>query len=298
MQAGHPQSQDQLGYPPSSNRGPPSTDPGFPRKPPAAMPVMTTTERQLSRQFLEFRDERVSSEQHIWAKLDELTNSVRDLYSRSEKDQWNKGMRQPAIANSAVDGAEVSSNLLEILRSQVTGLKDEVAVQHSAIEQFVTAERDIRRILEKFVPRLTQIEDSVARVSDQVVANLQRTVVSPDAAGTHQGNLDMAKPLQDIFHKLVEQDALINDCRAVVSTFEQQVTKQAADMSCTRSLLTEIQIQSPLHAVRASRIALRSMELSKEERQAALKSLESKEEAIRVDIDKARRKAIDPTPSV
>jgi len=71
---------------------------------------------------------------------------------------------------------------------------------------------------------------------------------------------------------------------------EQKQHQHFKELGALRAVLIEVHVNLPLHAVRASRIALRSTELSKEERKLALSSLEAKEQQIRADIDKVRER--------
>jgi len=68
-------------------------------------------------------------------------------------------------------------------------------------------------------------------------------------------------------------------------SFEEKLNQQAEELEKITKVVSEMHANLPLHAVRASRIALRSSELSKEDRRQALASLDKKEEQIRAGID-------------
>merc|ERR1711972_709305 len=74
------------------------------------------------------------------------------------------------------------------------------------------------------------------------------------------------------------------------SQLQDVVQQQTNELSVHRSLLIELHTNLSLHAVRASRIALRSLELSREERSLALASLETKEQQIRSDMEGVRER--------
>lgn len=62
--------------------------------------------------------------------------------------------------------------------------------------------------------------------------------------------------------------------------------QQVQQLTALRSLVVEVHVNLLLHAVKASRIALRCTDLSKEERRLALQSLDAKERLVREDIGK------------
>jgi len=68
-----------------------------------------------------------------------------------------------------------------------------------------------------------------------------------------------------------------------VRALDERQQLQQGELSAIRSVLIEVHMNLPLHSIRASRIALRSTELSKEERELALSSLETKEQQIKAE---------------
>jgi len=97
----------------------------------------------------------------------------------------------------------------------------------------------------------------------------------------------------DLLGKLKEQrlhDEIIAELKGRLEEVEQNHHKHLQDLATLRMLLIEIHLNVPVHAVRASRIGLRSSELSKEERKAALSSLEAKEQQLRANIDRIRER--------
>lgn len=77
-------------------------------------------------------------------------------------------------------------------------------------------------------------------------------------------------------------------------SFEEKLNQQAEELEKITKVVSEMHANLPLHAVRASRIALRSSELSKEDRRQALASLDKKEEQIRAGIDSQQYMPVDP----
>lgn len=67
---------------------------------------------------------------------------------------------------------------------------------------------------------------------------------------------------------------------------EDYQSEQAQQLASLRSLVVEVHMNLLLHAVKASRIALRCTDLSKEERRLALQSLDAKERLVQEDISK------------
>jgi hypothetical protein len=76
-------------------------------------------------------------------------------------------------------------------------------------------------------------------------------------------------------------------------SFEEKLNQQAEELEKITKVVSEMHANLPLHAVRASRIALRSSELSKEDRRQALASLDKKEEQIRAGIDSQQYMPLD-----
>merc|ERR1712183_1009313 len=75
-----------------------------------------------------------------------------------------------------------------------------------------------------------------------------------------------------------------------IKQLDEKLERQAGELSLWRQVLIEVNLTLPLHAVRASRIALRSTELSAEERRLVLESLESKESKIRTQTERVRER--------
>merc|ERR1711976_192765 len=83
--------------------------------------------------------------------------------------------------------------------------------------------------------------------------------------------------------KLQEFGERISTCHAYLKSVEDQLQRCARDAAENRSTS---QILLPLSVVRASRIAVRSTDLEKEEKQAVIRALEEREAHIASQIDK------------
>lgn len=104
--------------------------------------------------------------------------------------------------------------------------------------------------------------------------------------------------VQDLHKKILQLQARIEQGPATMTSggpgapdpqwqksFEDRLWQQAKELSNLKNIVTDVHASLPLHAVRASRIALRSTELSKEDRRLALASLDKKEAQIRAEVD-------------
>merc|ERR1711956_55338 len=96
--------------------------------------------------------------------------------------------------------------------------------------------------------------------------------------GSSMAGSDLQTATGDVFAKL----------QGRMKEVEQKQHQHFKELAALRAVLIEVHVNLPLHAVRASRIALRSTELSKEERKLALSSLEAKEQQIQAEVQRLR----------
>jgi len=246
---------------------------GEPTKP---MTVMTATERQLTRHIIEERDERIRAVGDLWAKLRDLQREVQRLAQ-------NGTTSKPIGTSAKPEGPE-----LEALRSELSRQKHQQDSHRAHIESMLDSLRanlqktelevhEGRSSLTMLMGRLESLRDSQGRPGDG--RSEDKLSITGSAMGSTAGS-DSQTVSGDQVAKL----------QGRLKEFEQKQHQHFKELAALRAVLIEVHVNLPLHAVRASRIALRSTELSKEERKLALSSLEAKEHQIRADIDKVRER--------
>lgn len=122
-----------------------------------------------------------------------------------------------------------------------------------------------------------------------------------------RAEIEQSSVVQDLQKKILQLDSRISQGPATITSsvagapdaqwqksFEDRLWQQAKELSNLKNIVTDVHASLPLHAVRASRIALRSTELSKEDRRLALASLDKKEAQIRAEVDNVANQRTQP----
>mmetsp|Transcript_49930 Transcript_49930/g.99096 ORF Transcript_49930/g.99096 Transcript_49930/m.99096 type:complete len:273 (+) Transcript_49930:41-859(+) len=244
-------------------------------EPTKPMTVMTATERQLTRHIIEERDERIRAVGDLWAKL-------RDLQRELQKLAQTGPTSRPVSTNAKPDGPE-----MEALRSELSKQQRQQDSHRAHVESMLTA---LRAAMQK-----TEIEVHEGRTSlGMLMGRLESLRESQGRPGEGRSDdrpaasLGSSTASSDL--KASSGDTALAKLQGKLKEMEQKQHQHFKELAALRAVLIEVHVNLPLHAVRASRIALRSTELSKEERKLALSSLEAKEQQIRADIDKVREK--------
>eukprot|EP00419_Tripos_fusus_P009610 CAMPEP_0172669702 /NCGR_PEP_ID=MMETSP1074-20121228/9852_1 /TAXON_ID=2916 /ORGANISM="Ceratium fusus, Strain PA161109" /LENGTH=281 /DNA_ID=CAMNT_0013486515 /DNA_START=152 /DNA_END=997 /DNA_ORIENTATION=- len=258
------------------------------------MAIMSATERQLTRQIIGERDERARAVNDLWAKLRELQEEVGRATQTSGAGSRcsNEGPLQeshPVMAEMRALRIELQNHQqrIDTHDSQLNQVERNSVELKASLHR---AEVDIRgRFKEDLVALVSQ--EGQARFGNELG---DEQVASGAAKGSGTGGSDCRfdfESLLDKFDSAKPDDESLASLRSVVSDIEVRQQHILDEISTLRALLVEVHVNLPLHAVRASRIALRSTELSREERKLALASLESKEQQIRSDIEKVRERS-------
>lgn len=207
---------------------------------PVSMAVMSTTERQLSNQFLEFRKERMKAEEQLWAKLNELSAYFQKTSSNinADHDLLTKLDMPKAIPDreplNAISDRE-SSTYVARLSQRVDALETQVST------------------LSQTVVRFAGSSQAVSAVTKQLPAISS----SPD----------IIKPiLQEIQDALSQQAAKMN-------TIEQELRDQWEYVEDTKQKLSG-------HCIKISKITLKSMDLPPSERKVAIDKLTEKHDKL------------------
>lgn len=124
------------------------------------------------------------------------------------------------------------------------------------------------------------------------------SMLPPSQINDLRAEIEQSSAVQDLQKKILQLQSRIEQGPATMASsvsgapdaqwqksFEDRLWQQAKELSNLKNIVTDVHASLPLHAVRASRIALRSTELSKEDRRLALASLDKKEAQIRAEVD-------------
>lgn len=246
------------------------------RSPTRPMTVMTATERQLTRHIIEERDERVKAINDLWAKLQDLQQEVQRVRMTPCDYKGPKTLPAEAIVELDTLKAELAAQ-----RSQLAGhcaaMDGSLEALRCSVQRAEAEVREGRMDLNALAHRFAELRES-------------RTKAIESSKATSGTGLEPQRALELAGAPAGELTASLTALRNKVRDLEMKQQQQVKELAALRSVLIEVHVNLPLHAVRASRIALRSTELSREERKLALSSLEAKEQQIRFEIDKVRER--------
>jgi len=251
---------------------------GEPCKP---MIVMTATERQLARHILQERDERVRAFGDLQARL-------QDLQRELQKQGQTGATLRPA------DACPNQEHELRALTAEVRTQQHQQDSHRAVVESAISA---LRATLQKTdaevnsgrsalgtltgrLERLANLVDKRGRVGEERIDGKLAPVDAAGSPGSGVGGSDLQS----------KGDTTAAQLEGRLEEIEQKQQKLTKDLATLRAAIIEVHINVPVHAVRASRIALRSAELSREERRVALSSLEAKEQQLRADIERIRER--------
>lgn len=267
---------------------------------------MTAAERQLTRHIIGERDERVRAVNDLWAKLRELQEEIGKAGQTSGSAQTCGAISRSSNDSRLHESHPVVAEM-QALRVQLQSQQRQMDTHDGHFNQvdrnfselkasLQKAELDIRG---KFKEELSAL---VVRLSEEGHARFgtaqddeqvhHQCAAAPLGSGT--GGSEWRFGFESLLDKSDSgkpDDVSLVSLRSAVSAIEVRQQQLLDELSTLRALLIEVHVNLPLHAVRASRIALRSTELSREERKLALASLESKEQQIRSDIEKVRERS-------
>jgi len=218
--------------------------------------AMTVAERQLSKKLIEERDDRIKSVNELWAAVKEL--------------QAGTSKAPDAAADAGGSFGSRLDRLRTDMEADIANMRAELSLHPKALSE-LEALRIAQRKVELQVQELQAKIITIAMQPQSSSRQPSKTLDASNAEGSAAAPPAVAQQIEDLWHSL--------------QAIENLQEGQSQDLMSFRQVLVEMHISLPLHAVRASRMALRSSELCKEERQQALLSLEEKERAIKLDID-------------
>jgi len=267
------------------------------------MTLMSAGERQLMRHIIEERDERIKASHALWAKLEDLQQQVSAVRAA------------PPVASSTLGIGDAHE--VEAFRAELAAQRNQLASQRSNFDESLEVLRSgLRRAEMEAQEDSARTKEDIRALSDKVDREVKELRAKAGKGGKEEQAADAgrSRPWEAAQREAAEREAaelqaareegnranakfdeqlemLQGQVQSVEERQQQQEElqqQQAKDVSALRAVLIEVHGNLPLHAVRASRIALRSTDLSKEERKLALASLESKENQIRLDLARAR----------
>jgi hypothetical protein len=209
-------------------------------------------DRRVNKILIQERDERVKAVEEVHKAIKkEEEDRTRALQGMQRSiDELSKKLEalghNGQVAPSKPDGREMRE------------LEDKVARQQSQMEGYT-------KTLQQHA---SQLQDVFAKIG-AADANLRRAAPPPAAAGN-----------------MAPSDSFGGNAETRLKEVEDLQGQQVQQLTALRSLVVEVHVNLLLHAVKASRIALRCTDLSKEERRLALQSLDAKERLVREDISK------------
>lgn len=274
--------------------------------PPRTMTVMTATERQLTKKIIEEKDERTKAVNDVWRKLDQMQAEVNNLKAAGTTAAVATAASADASRRGSNAAPAVTSVELQELKAEMDNQRNTFTGRLSTLDNSV---EELRASLgraemeaQQAVGKCRESQDAMGTRLDDEIKQLKENGPPPGKASEEKnvGKAMEAAPLGNAMVPASEQkftgnsvgngDDVLEKLREQVKGLDEKQLQTAKELTAVRSVLIEVHVNLPLHAVRASRIALRSTELSREERKLALSSLEAKEQHIRADIERVRER--------
>jgi len=223
---------------------------------PTSMKIVSSAERQLARQLSEERDERNKAVKALWARLEQLDQQMQQLQATPAPTQLPT---QPALTAGVQDSLVTSR-----------GLEAATAAAHRAGAE---VNGQVKISEEKVQALMEQINESKVRFREGPPELVSVSRSSPNvalaAAGSGTGGSTEGPPA-------TTADA-IAALQTSVKDLETKQQHQTKEVSYLKGVLIEVHIGVQMNAIRASRIALQSTDLSRDERNQALSALDKKE---------------------
>mmetsp|Transcript_75433 Transcript_75433/g.149173 ORF Transcript_75433/g.149173 Transcript_75433/m.149173 type:complete len:238 (+) Transcript_75433:1-714(+) len=208
------------------------------------MKLVSTAERQLVRQLHQEQQERNRAVTELWARLKEVDQQIQVLQVQSQERQAQALAPSPLHDPIQEPKSPLSHRDLPVAASVSENVASDVTSQVLRLEERVQALMD-------------QISENQARFRKG----------SPEMSGTESFSQG---PPDNSADAMVSLQGGLKD----LSTKHEQMAKE---LSYVKGVLTEVHISMHINAIRASRIALQSTDLSRDERNQALAALDKKE---------------------
>jgi len=222
---------------------------------PTSMNIVSPTEKELARQLSEERDERNKAVKALWARFEQLDQQMQQLQAT------------PAPAQLPTQPGE---RRLHPVISR--GLEAATAVAHHTGAK-VNGQVLLLTALEKVQALMEQINESKVRFREGPPELVSVSRSSPNvalaAAGSGTGGSTEGPPATT-----ADAIATLQTSVKDLKTKQQQQTKEVTYL---KRVLIEVHIEVQMNAIRASKIALQSTELSRDDRNQAVSALDKKE---------------------
>jgi len=259
-------------------------------RPPSSMKLVSTAERHLARQLCEERDERNKAVSALWARLEQVDQQIHKLQATPPLTQLPM---QPALPPVLQDSLVTSTSFeaaqqlceerdernkavralwarFEQVDQQIHKLQatppTQLPVHCAGTEvngQVTLAEIMVQTLME----RLNESGVPLLEGPPELVSTLPTVAVGAAGSGTG-GSLE--GPRATTADAIAALQTSVKD----LDVKQQQQTKELAYL---KGMLIEVHIGVQMNAIRASRIALQSTDLSRDERYEAQAALDKKE---------------------
>lgn len=241
--------------------------------------VLDSSSRKFFRELIDERDARVQATDSLWAKLNEVLAWIRDREAKEDAELWNKcrGVAtndMQAITNQLGPyggpsrkelGAVEDSARTLILERKCSDMEEKLDTLGKDVHQKINvAGTEMRQHIDALV------KDMRHQTSSQVAAFEKLNIRGDDSKHDLPGSNN---ELGTVFAEIQQQ----------FKDLDQGHTKLSKDVTSIQSWL---EASFPLSVVRASRVAILSLDLSPLERQTALTQLEAKERLLTVEMEK------------
>jgi len=218
------------------------------------MKIISTAERQLAKQLYEEQQERNRSVTALWARLEEVDQQIQVLQAQSQERQMQ------ALAPSTLHAPVQDSNIALLQRNLEAA---------TTVSENTEVNSQVSRLEERVQTLMDQISEGQSRFSngssDMASVMQSRSMVASSSTGSCLERLP----------------ANTNGSMATLQTSLKDLDAKhgqlVKELSYVKGVLTEVHISMHINAIRASRIALQSTDLSREERSQALAALDKKE---------------------
>eukprot|EP00419_Tripos_fusus_P011851 CAMPEP_0172664410 /NCGR_PEP_ID=MMETSP1074-20121228/6576_1 /TAXON_ID=2916 /ORGANISM="Ceratium fusus, Strain PA161109" /LENGTH=402 /DNA_ID=CAMNT_0013480559 /DNA_START=58 /DNA_END=1266 /DNA_ORIENTATION=+ len=234
--------------------------------------------RQLARQLSEERGERNKAVSALWARLEELNKQIQRLEAQSQPAQLPAPPALPITVQDSplTTGGRVKANGEATLSEErafsrhSSPASGEATLSEERVQTW--ANRHVTISEERVQALLDQMNESSVQFTERppelaCTTELANVAVAATSSGTG-GSLD--GPLGTTADAIA---ALQNGLKDLDAKYQQQ----AKEVSYLKGVLIEVHIGVQMNAIRASRIALQSTDLSRDERNQALSALDKKE---------------------
>mmetsp|Transcript_33644 Transcript_33644/g.76256 ORF Transcript_33644/g.76256 Transcript_33644/m.76256 type:complete len:304 (-) Transcript_33644:86-997(-) len=267
------------------------------------MTVMSPGERQLMRLIITEKEERTKAVDDMSFEFSKLKDKI-----DSQLTTALSVLSQPAKAVTPQKIDAVSSEVVQSLTSQIQDQRTTMTNQQRefshSLEALRTslqrAEVDANEGRSKAAAMQAEIKDLRDKITNMgTKAGLQSEhLVDKDGSVNNvpttaiwRGKDEEIKPILAAEQNGGADPKAMQTCLKQVKNLEDKNQGQEQEMTSMRSVLIELHVNISLYSLRASRIALRSPELSREERRLALGSLDTKERRIRAEVSAIRDKS-------